>query len=406
VPDRDRNGAPDRLDRIVVVGGGLAGLESLVALREAGHEGALTLVSAERRLPYDRPPLSKEILRGDAHDCSLEADWNALDVELRIGSRATGLEDGVVITDRGRLDYDGLVIATGSTPIELPGATDTARVHVLRTLDDALELRARFARGTRVAIVGAGWIGAEVATAAAAAGCSVAVVEAGEAPLCAALPAEVGRVTEPWYAEAGIDLRLGTLVAGIDDEAVQLADGGAVRADCVVVGIGVRPATEWLGTAGVELGARGHVIVDSSLRASLPNVVAVGDCAAWDSELYRTRLHVEHWDNALRAPAVAAATLLGGEGAYDPVPYFWSEQLGRLVQYVGHHGPADSLVLRGDPSGSEWSVCWMSGERLAATLTSGRPRDIAHSRRVIAERRPVDAGKLADPAVPVIEAVP
>jgi hypothetical protein len=115
---------------------------------------------------------------------------------------------------------------------------------------------------------------------------------------------------------------------------------------------------------------------------------------------------VEHWDNALRAPAVAAATLLGGEGAYDPVPYFWSEQLGRLVQYVGHHGPADSLVLRGDPSGSEWSVCWMSGERLAATLTSGRPRDIAHSRRVIAERRPVDAGKLADPAVPVIEAVP
>ena len=389
-----------------MVGGGLAGLEALVALRHAGHEGALTLVSAERHLPYDRPPLSKEILRGDAHECFLEADWDTLGVDLQLDCRATALEDGVVVTDRGRLDYDGLVVATGSAPIELGGDADSAQVRVLRTLDDALELRARFARGTRIAIVGAGWIGAEVATAAAAAGCSVVVVEAGEAPLCGALPAEIGRVTEPWYAEAGIGLRLGAAVSAVADGAVQLADGGSVPSECVVVGIGVRPATAWLRQSGVELGPRGHVIVDSSLRASLPNVVAVGDCAAWHSELYGARLHVEHWDNALRAPAVAAASLLGADERYDPVPYFWSEQLGRMLQYVGHHRAADSRVLRGDPSGTEWTVCWMSGARLVATLTTGRPRDIAHSRRAIAQRVELDLAKLSDPAVPILEATP
>jgi 3-phenylpropionate/trans-cinnamate dioxygenase ferredoxin reductase component len=391
-------------ERIVVVGGGLAGLESLVALRSAGHEGALTLVCAEKHRPYDRPPLSKEVLRGDAHDCLLEADWDALGVELRLGCRATGLSAGVLETDAGPVDWDGLVIATGAAPVTLAGTGDDASAHVLRTIDDALALRARFESGARVAIVGAGWIGAEVATAAAAAGCEVTVIEAGDAPLCGALPAEIGRVTEPWYAEAGIELRLRTPVASIAEGAVELADGTAVPADCVVVGIGVRPATGWLEGSEVELGPRGHVLTDSRLRTSLANAVAVGDCAAWESGLFGRRLGVEHWDNALRAPEVATRNLLGGDEPYDPVPYFWSDQFGRTVQYVGHHAAADSQLVRGDPASGEWSVCWLDGERLVATLSAGRPRDISHSRKAIAKRVALDPAKLRDPGVAIADA--
>jgi NADPH-dependent 2,4-dienoyl-CoA reductase/sulfur reductase-like enzyme len=388
----------------VVVGGGLAGLESIVALRKAGHDGALTLVSAERHPPYDRPPLSKEILRGEARQSRLEVDWNELNVYLELGCRATGLEDGVLVTDRGRIDYDGLVIATGAAPIGMGSSSSGAPVHVLRTIEDALALRAALSSGARVVIVGAGWIGAEVATAAAAAGCHVVVVEAGDAPLCGALPSEVGRLTERWYAEAGVELRLGAAVTAIEDGAVQLAGGESVPADCVVVAIGVRPATSWLHESGIDLGARGHVVVDSSLRTSVPDVVAVGDCTAWESGLFGTTLNVEHWDNALRAPAVAVANLLGGQEVYDPVPYFWSEQLGRMLQYVGHHAAGDSLVVRGDPSDSAWSVCWLSGDRLVATLSSGRPRDISHSRKAIAQRATLDREQLRDAGVPIAEA--
>jgi NADPH-dependent 2,4-dienoyl-CoA reductase/sulfur reductase-like enzyme len=211
-------------------------------------------------------------------------------------------------------------------------------------------------------------------------------------------------MTEAWYSEAGIELRLGAAVAAIDREAVQLADGGSVPADCVVVGIGVRPATAWLADSRIELGERGHVIVDSGLRSSLADVVAVGDCAAWESQLYGKRLNVEHWDNALRAPAVAAANLLSGDERYDPVPYFWSEQLGRRIQYVGHHPAGDSSVVRGEPTGSAWTVCWLQGERLVATLSTGRPRDIAHSRKSIALGAPLALDALCDPDVPIVDA--
>ena len=396
--------APRCLERIVVVGGGLAGLESVVALRNGGHAGVVTLVSAERHLPYDRPPLSKEILRGEADDSNLEADWPALDVELKLDCHATGLDDGVLETDRGRLDHDGLVIATGAAPLALKHAAPGVTPLVLRTIDDALALRAHFAQGARVAIVGAGWIGAEVATAAAAAGCEVVVIEAGDAPLCGALPVEIGRMTERWYAEAGIALRLGAAVTAVEEGVVHLADGRTVPADCVVVGIGVRPDTSWLQGSSVVLGPRGHVLVDASLRTSLPGVVAVGDCTAWESRLFETTLSVEHWDNALRAPAVAAANLIGGDEAYDPVPYFWSEQFGRMVQYAGHQVAADALIMRGEPSSSTWTVCSMRDERLVAALTVGRPRDIAHARRMIARRVPLDPSKLSDPAVRILDA--
>jgi NADPH-dependent 2,4-dienoyl-CoA reductase/sulfur reductase-like enzyme len=393
------------MERIVVIGGGLAGFEAIVALREHGYRGVLTLVSAEPHLPYDRPPLSKAVLRGEANRSDLEADWEELDVEVRLDCRATRLDAGTVETEEGRVDFDGLVIATGSSPISLADAARGENVCYLRTIDDAVTLRSALVTGARIVIVGAGWVGAEVATAAAAVGCRVTVVEALDRPLGAALPPDVGKWTESWYATAGVELRLGASVVGVEPGGVHLATGERLDADCVLVGIGVRPETSWLAGSGVTLDERGCVRVGASLETAMPGVVAAGDCTVWDSARFGCPLHVEHWDNALRAPAVAAATLLGGEARYDPVPYFWSEQFGHVVQYVGHYPGADTLLFRGDPSEPAWTACWLRDGLLVAALAVDRPRDLAQSRRVIGERRPVDAARLRDPAVAIVDAV-
>ncbi|WP_242892146.1 NAD(P)/FAD-dependent oxidoreductase [Actinomadura litoris] len=400
------------MDSVIVVGGGLAGLRAVQGLREGGHTGAITLVSAERHLPYDRPPLSKDVLAGAADDTTLEADWDALRCEVLLGERATGLRldapgaGGALASTAGDLRFDGLVIATGAAPVTLPGG---GRQRVLRTVEDALDLRAALVPGTRLAIVGAGWIGAEVATAAAAKGCAVTVVEAADAPLVSALGPEVGALTAPWYAEAGVGLRTGVKVAAVEDGGLALAGGERIDADEVVVGVGVRPVLDWLEGSGLLL-ERG-VVTDASFRATgadgapRPDVVAVGDCAAWWSARYGRRLLVEHWDTALNAPAVAAAALLGRDAAYDAVPYFWSEQFGRMVQYAGVHGASERLVRRGDPAEAAWAVAWLTGDRLDAILAVGRPRDLVQARRVIAAGTPVDPDALADPGVPVRQAV-
>ncbi|MBT2209704.1 NAD(P)/FAD-dependent oxidoreductase [Actinomadura sp. NEAU-AAG7] len=400
------------MDSVIVVGGGLAGLRAVQGLREGGHTGAITLVSAERHLPYDRPPLSKDVLAGAADDTTLEADWDALRCEVLLGERATGLRldapgaGGALASTAGELRFDGLVIATGAAPVTLPGG---GRQRVLRTVEDALDLRAALVPGTRLAIVGAGWIGAEVATAAAAKGCAVTVVEAAEAPLVSALGPEVGALTARWYAEAGVGLRTGVKVAAVEDGGLALAGGERIDADEVVVGVGVRPVLGWLEGSGLLL-ERG-VVTDASFRATgadgapRPDVVAVGDCAAWWSARYGRRLLVEHWDTALNAPAVAAAALLGRDAAYDAVPYFWSEQFGRMVQYAGVHGASERLVRRGDPAEAAWAVAWLTGDRLDAILAVGRPRDLVQARRVIAAGTPVDPAALADPGVPVRQAV-
>ncbi|MFG1999959.1 NAD(P)/FAD-dependent oxidoreductase [Spirillospora sp. NPDC048911] len=393
------------MDRVVVAGGGLAGVRAVEALRSKGYEGELTLVSAERHRPYDRPPLSKAVLAGDTDDTTVDAAWDALRCRLLLGERATALRldagsGGTVATTAGDLPFDGLVIATGATPITLPG---DGPQHVLRTIDDARRLRAGLVEGARVVIVGAGWIGAEVATTAAKKGCAVTVVEAADAPLANALGPEVGGLTARWYAEAGIDLRTGVKVAAIEHGRLLLADGDQVPADEIVVGVGVRPEVGWLAGSGLEI-ERG-VVTDASLRTSRPEIVAVGDCAAWWSERYGRRLLVEHWDTALNAPEVAAATLLGQEAAYDAAPYFWSEQFGKMVQYAGYHAAAESMVFRGDPAADKWAVCWLTGDRLDAILTVDRPRDLVQARRVIAAGTPVDPRAMADPDVPVRQAV-
>jgi NADPH-dependent 2,4-dienoyl-CoA reductase/sulfur reductase-like enzyme len=387
------------MEQVIVVGGGLAGLRTVEALRAQGYAGELALVAAEPHLPYDRPPLSKAVLRGETDDTTVAADFAALRCEPLLGRRATGLGD-VLETTGGPLAFDGLVIATGATAIRLPG---DGPQHVLRTIDDARALRAGLRPGARLVVVGAGWIGAEVATAAAAAGCRVTVVEAADAPLAGAVGAEVGARTARWYAEAGVELRHGVKVASVGRGGLDLAGGGSVEADLVLTGIGVRPEVAWLEGSGVTL--EDGVVVDERLATGRPGVYAVGDCAAWWSPRFGRRLRVEHWDTALNAPDVAVANLLGGERAYDTVPYFWSEQFGRMVQYSGHHPVADRMIWRGDPDARSWSACWLAGERLVAILAVDRPRDLLQGRRAIAAGTPVDASLLADPSVAVKAAV-
>ncbi len=394
-----------RPERIVVAGAGLAGLRTVEELRARGYAGAVTLVGAEDRPPYDRPPLSKRVMKGELADTTLRDDLDALGARLRLGETATGLEPagpggGVLRTDRGEHGFDRLVLATGAAPVTLPG---TGRQRFLRTLDDALALRALLRPGLRLAIVGAGWIGAELATAAAARGARVTVVEAAAAPLTAAVGAEVGGLTAPWYEAAGVELRLGQPVGSVEPGGLALAGGGWLAADEVVTAVGVRPEAGWLEGSGVALD--NGVVVDERLRTSVPGVFAAGDCMAFWSRRYGRRLRFEHWDTALRAPAVLAGNLMGGTDPYDPVPYFWSEQFGRMIQYVGFHGGADRMIVRGDPAAERWAVCWLAGDLLAALLTVNSPRDQAQGRRVIESGAAVDAARLGDPGVPVRDAV-
>ncbi|WP_339128896.1 FAD-dependent oxidoreductase [Streptomyces sp. f51] len=390
--------------RVVVVGAGMAGVQTAVALREQGFTGTVTLIGAEPHQPYDRPPLSKAVLLGKAEGSAFDVDFESLDIDLRLGSEALGVRPGEheLDTDAGPVPYDVLVVATGAEPIRLPGAEGVPGVHLLRTLDDADRLRPVLARQHDIVVVGAGWIGAEFATAAREAGCAVTVVEAADRPLAGALPAEVAAPMAAWYADSGASLRTRARVERVEPGAVVLDDGSRVPADAVVVGIGARPATAWIAGSGIELGAHREIVADDHLRTSLPDVYAVGDCASFPSGRYEERLLVHHWDNALQGPRTVALNIVGETpAAYDPVPYFWSEQFGRFVQYVGHHAPADTLVWRGDPSGASWSVCWLRETRLVALLAVGRPRDLAQGRRLIEAGAVMDPELLADPARPL-----
>ncbi|MFJ8080620.1 NAD(P)/FAD-dependent oxidoreductase [Streptomyces sp. NPDC096205] len=394
--------------RVVVVGAGMAGVQTAVALREQGFKGTVTLIGAEPHQPYDRPPLSKAVLLGTAEGSAFDVDFEALDIGLHLGREALGLRpaDHELDTEQGPVPYDALVLATGAEPVRLPGAEGVPGVHLLRTLDDAERLRPVLQRQHDIVVVGAGWIGAEFATAAREAGCAVTVVEAADRPLAGALPAEVAAPMTSWYAEAGASLRTHARVARVSPGEVVLDDGTRLPAGAVVVGIGARPATAWLAGSGIELGAYGEVVADAHLRTSAPDVHAVGDCASFPSGRYGERLLIHHWDNALQGPRTVAANIIGastGEApvVHDPVPYFWSEQFGRFVQYAGHHTSADTLLWRGDPSGPAWSVCWLREGRLAALLAVGRPRDLAQGRKLIESGARMDPDLLVDPARPL-----
>ena len=416
------------MERVVVVGAGLAGGRTVVELREQGYTGQITLIGAEEHLPYDRPPLSKAVLTGRTDSTQLPYGLPGLDgVELLLGRRATGLEPGTVHTDAGPVNYDGLVIASGSAAIRLPGA-DSQKL--LRTIDEALALRATLCPGLRLVIVGAGWIGAEVATVARKLGAEVTVIEGASFPLVPLGPAVGGHAVH-WYEEAGVSLRLNATVDKIGEDGLLLQGGEFIPADEIVVGVGVRPDVGWLGgVLEVDRGVAtdGHLLASwapdvEGARGAAP-VVAVGDCSAWFSARYGRRMHVEHWDSAQGAPTVAASTLLGlaagtplaDLATYNPVPYFWSEQFGRMVQFAGLPAAGSELVLRGDPQARRapdakkapgWAAGWFAPDgTLSALVTVARPIDMVAGRRLLAADVQPDRAQFADVDVPLKALLP
>ena len=391
------------LDHIVIVGASLAGLRAAESLRHTGHDGPITVVGDERHRPYDRPPLSKQVLTGKAPpDDTALAVPDGLDVTWRLGLMATGLDlEGrrVHLSDGDDIPYDGLVIATGARPRVLPGADPGDGVHYLRTLDEAVRLRDDLGRSEALAVIGAGFIGLEVASSAQALGVPTVVLEALPVPLERALGAEMGSALMAWHRFRGTDVRAGIgvheLVRRERDgsgrpEGVRLSDGTMVPADTVVVGVGVAPATEWLEGSGLDLGD--GVRCDSRLRVlrsgrPVPGVVAAGDVARWDHGGYGEPVRVEHWTNATEAGQAAARTLLLGDEAepYAPVPYFWSDQHGVKLQFVGRTRPGDdTVILEGSFDEDRVLVAYGDQGRLVAALGIRRPARVMALQRAIA----------------------
>lgn len=385
---------------IVVVGASLAGLRACETLRTEGYRGAITLIGAEPHLPYDRPPLSKKLLAGEWEpDRILLRPPEAIDelgLDLRLGVPAVALDPdarAVELADGTTVPYRGLVIATGSTPRRLPGQDDVATVHELRTLDDALRLRPHLADGTaRVVVIGAGFIGLEVAATAHAKGCAVTVLEGLDAPLVRGLGADMGLLASAAHVEAGIDLRCGVAVAGLAEDGVTLADGTTVPADVIVVGIGVQPATAWLESSGLEL--RDGVVCDAGLATGLPGVFAAGDVARWHNELFGEEMRIEHWTNAAEQGAHAARNLLAvlddaAPSPYAAVPFFWSDQHRHRVQFLGRPATTDAdrvEVAVGDPAGHRFLALYGRGDRLWGVLGVNVPRLVMAYRSHLAAR--------------------
>jgi 3-phenylpropionate/trans-cinnamate dioxygenase ferredoxin reductase component len=399
-------------DTMVVVGGGLAGAKAAETLREEGFGGRLVLVAEEPERPYERPPLSKDYLNGSKERDVIyvhAADWYAEhDVELRSGVRAVALDPGaheVELDDGERLGYRALLLATGAAPrrLPLPGA-ELAGVHYLRTAADSDELRAALAPGDRsVVVVGAGWIGLEVAAAARTYGNAVTVVEPQPQPLRAVLGDEIGAVFARLHREKGVDLRLSTGVREFRGDGARVravvTDAGEVAADVVVVGVGVAPRTELAEAAGLEV-ANG-VVVDASLRTSAPDVYAAGDIAFWPHPRYGRRIRVEHWANALNGGPAAARAMLGREVTYDRLPYFFTDQYDLGMEYSGLSGADASVVCRGNPDGGEFIAFWLEEGRVQAAMNVNVWDVTDDLQALVRANRPVDADRLADTDVPL-----
>ncbi|MHB8671357.1 MAG: NAD(P)/FAD-dependent oxidoreductase [Acidimicrobiales bacterium] len=388
-----------RLGTVVVVGASLAGLRAAETLRQEGFDGRIVLVGAEDHLPYDRPPLSKQLLAGTWTPERLHLRdpqrWGELDLDSRLGRTAVALDvEGrtVDLDDGETLGFDGLVLATGARPRVPPGLAPLPGVHTLRTIEDCVAISAAVARpGARVAVVGAGFIGAEVAATCHGRGAEVTVLEALPTPLARVLGVAMGEVCGALHRHEGVDLRCGVGVAAFEGdgrlERVRLADGDAVEADLAVLGVGVVPATEWLESS--SLSVDDGVICDEACFAA-PDVVAAGDVARWPNRLFGVSMRVEHWTNAAEQGAAAARNLLiGPEDAepFCPVPYFWSDQYGVKIQYVGHASPDDEVaVVEGSVEDRRFVAAYGRAGRLTAALAFDRPRPLMAFRRLLADR--------------------
>ncbi|MFF4600434.1 NAD(P)/FAD-dependent oxidoreductase [Amycolatopsis sp. NPDC001319] len=398
----------------VIVGAGLAGAKAAEALRAQGFTGRVTLIGDEPDRPYERPPLSKDFLAGKAERESVfvhEEGWYAEhDVDLRLGVTATAIDrDNHVVRLEGgeTVGYDKLLLATGSSPRRppIPGA-DAEGVHYLRRLGDSAQLKETLTAGTRLAVIGAGWIGLEVAAAAREAGAEVTVLEVAELPLLAVLGREVATVFADLHRARGVDLRLGVHVEAITTEGgkatgVRLDDGTEIAADAVLVAVGAAPNVELAQAAG--LAVDNGVVVDSSLRTTDPDVFAAGDIASALHPMLGKHVRVEHWANALNQPAVAAAAMAGQDATYDELPYFYTDQYDLGMEYHGHVDPGayDRVVFRGDVEAREFIAFWLRDGHVLAGMNVNVWDVGDQLKALIRAEGPIDADRLADPDAPL-----
>ncbi len=404
------------MEHVVIVGASLAGLQAAQTLRRADEALAITMVGEEPHLPYDRPPLSKHFLAGEWEEEKLRlravADPDALGIDWKLGVRAVGLDVDArsIALDSGEsLAFDGLVIATGASPRTLPGV-ELDGVHVLRTLDDATALRADLEAGpAHVVVIGAGFIGAEVAATARERGLKVSMIEAAPAPLSRVLPAEAGDQVTALHRAHGVEVHLGVgaSIVGNDGRvsAVELDNGTVLDADVVVIGIGVVPATGWL--EGSNLTIDNGVVCDSSCMAA-PGIVAAGDVARWPNQRFGSELsRVEQWDNAVEQGGYAARRLLAWAAdeeiePYTPVPWFWSDQYDRKIQLAGVPTSRSELVQGSFEEQMFVQIFLDEHDSMVGALTWNRPRQAIQSRQLITRGAPIDEVRntLAPPPPP------
>ncbi len=401
---------------LVVVGASLAGAKAAEALRAEGFDGRLVLVGEEPQRPYERPPLSKGYLRGEADPDKLyvhdEGFYAEHDIELRTETRIVAIDRAgseVVDADGERIAYDRLLLATGAAArrLRIPGA-DLDRIFYLRDLADADRLRAALADAGRVAVVGGGWIGAEVAATVRDTGREVTMIHPDPAPLQRTLGPEIGQIYRTLHADHGVKLAMETSVAAFrGDSAVEevvTSDGKTIAADLVVVGVGAVPRTELAADAGLDVEA--GILVDDRLRTGDERIFAAGDVASAWHPLLERRVRVEHWGNALNQGPAAARNMLGHQTPYDRLPYFFSDQYDVGMEYVGYAIDWDRVVFRGDPASREFIAFWVARDRVVAAMNVNVWDVVEPMRRVIASKQTVDDARLADPDVPIDELVP
>jgi 3-phenylpropionate/trans-cinnamate dioxygenase ferredoxin reductase subunit len=393
----------------VIVGAGLAGAKAAETLRGEGFDGRLVLVGAEPERPYERPPLSKDYLRGDTADkpyVHAEDFYRDNEIELWTSTRVSGLGSGMrelrLEGDR-RLGYDGLLLTTGAVPrrLDVPGA-ELEGIHYLRTLADSERIGDRIESGQRLVVVGSGWIGAEIAASARQKGCEVTMIERSSLPLERVLGPEVGQIYADLHRDHGIEFLPETTVERFEGrgavERVLTRDGALIETQFVVVGVGVAPCTGLVETADIRID--NGVVVNERLETSVPGVFAAGDVANAYHPFYARRLRVEHWANALNQGPVAARAMLGKGTSYDEIPYFFSDQYDVGMEYSGFATSWDDVVFRGDVEGREFVAFWLEGDRVVAGMNVNVWDVHEPIRSLIRSRHAVDARMLADPDVP------
>jgi 3-phenylpropionate/trans-cinnamate dioxygenase ferredoxin reductase component len=397
----------------VIVGAGLAGAKAAQELRERGFDGRVVLVGSEPERPYERPPLSKDYLRGESEREKAHVHpagfYETKEIDLETGSAVAAIDPGAsrVLLEGGReLAYDRLLLTMGAEPrrLPIPGA-DLDGIHYLRTFADADALRTRLEAGAgRVAVVGGGWIGSEVAASARQRGLEVTVIDPLALPNERIFGTEVGSFYRDVHAENGVEMRLGRGVEAFEGDravaGVRLSDGAQVECDFAVVGVGVAPRIELARDAGIEV--ENGIVVDEHLLTSAPNIYAAGDVAnAWHP-FYERRIRVEHWANALNQGPAAARSMLGEDVSYGRIPYFFSDQYDVGMEYSGYAERWDEVVLRGDPGAGEGFVAfWLRDGRVLAGMNVNVWDVNQHVQELIRARRPVDTRALADPGTPL-----